>query len=284
MSTPKVKVTPATASNLTGEPLRLQKYLADCGICSRRSAEKLILEGKIYVNGEPCTSLGTKIDPKKDKVSYHNKPVLPRTKQTYIILNKPRGVTCTLSDYHAEETIVSLLPKIPHLYPVGRLDKESEGLIIVTTDGAFANTVMHPRYTCEKEYLVITIGDVTTKDIEKMQKGIILKDDDTGKEKLAKIKSASITKKETGRTYLAVVLEEGQKRQIRRMFRELNFQVQYLKRVRIGSVTLGKLEKGLWRNLTPAEIASLAPKSASEKRSTPATVRTAKALKSKPHA
>lgn len=259
-----VKPTPAP----TPTTLRLQKYLADCGVCSRRKAEELITKGEVFVNGEACTTLGTKIDPKKDKVTYRGQAITPRKKQTYIMLHKPRGVTCTLSDYHAEETIISLLPKIPHLYPVGRLDKDSEGLILLTTDGAFAQNIMHPKFTCEKEYIVICIGDVSTKDIDKMKKGILIRDEDTGKEKIARVKSAAINKKETGRTYLSVILEEGQKRQIRRMFKNLGFTVQYLKRIRIGNVTLGSLEKGLWRNLTQKEIVSLnAPSGASHQAS-----------------
>lgn len=237
--------------------IRLQKYLSDCGVCSRRKAEEFIVEGRVSVNGQACTTLGTKIDPEKDIIEFQGKKVTPRKKHSYIMLNKPSGVTCTLSDYHAEETIVGLLPPIPHLYPVGRLDKDSEGLLLVTTDGNFAQKVMHPRYTCEKEYLVICIGNVTESDIEKMKKGIMIKDEDTQKEKLAKIKSATVTRKENGRTYLSVVLGEGQKRQIRRMFKNMKFTVQYLKRIRIGNVELGKLEKGLWRNLTPREISSL---------------------------
>ncbi len=239
------------------EPLRLQKYLSDCGVCSRRKAEELIVRGEIFVNGSPCTILGTKIDPKKDKVEYKSKVVSPRKNHTYLMLNKPRGVTCTLSDHHAEETIVSLLPKIPHLYPVGRLDKDSEGLILVTTDGTFAQKIMHPKYTCEKEYLVICVGDVTPRHLETMQQGITIRDEDTGIEKIAHIKSGTITKKETGRTYLTIILQEGQKRQIRRMFKNLDFTVQYLKRVRIGNVKLGTLGKGLCRKLTSQEIASL---------------------------
>ncbi len=238
---------------------RLQKYLSSCGICSRRKAEELILDGKISINGEVCTVLGTKIDPEKDKVTYENKTVKPRSKQSYIMLNKPEGVTCTLDDYHAETKITELLPNIPHLYPVGRLDKNSEGLILLTTDGAFANQIMHPKYTCEKEYLVISIGNISENHIEQMKKGIKLTDEETGKEKIAKIAAAKITKKEHGRTYLVITLQEGQKRQIRRMFQNLGFTVQYLKRVRIGGVSLGKLPKGEWRNLTPKEIQSLTP-------------------------
>lgn len=220
-----------------------------------------MLEGSVFVNGEPCKTLGSKIDPTKDKVEYKGKLITPRKMHTYIALNKPEGVTCTLSDYHAEETIVTLMPPIPHLYPIGRLDKDSEGLILATTDGAFAQGIMHPKFTCEKEYLVICVGDVTEKDIEMMKKGIVLTDNDTGKEKLARIKSATITKKETGRTYLSIILEEGQKRQIRRMFKNMKFTVQYLKRIRIGSVTLDRLGKGMWRNLTQKEILSFSSKS-----------------------
>lgn len=238
---------------------RLQKYLSSCGICSRRKAEELILDGKISINGEICKILGTKIDIEKDEITYENKVVKSRNKHAYIMLNKPEGVTCTLHDYHAETTITELLPNIPHLYPVGRLDKNSEGLILVTTDGEFANQIMHPKYVCEKEYLVISIGNISENHIEQMKKGIMLTDEESGKEKRAKIAAAKITKKEHGRTYLAITLQEGQKRQIRRMFQKFGFTVQYLKRVRIGAVSLGKLPKGEWRNLTSKEILSLTP-------------------------
>jgi 23S rRNA pseudouridine2605 synthase len=233
--------------------IRLQKFLSDCGICSRRKAEEAITLGYVKVNGEITKQLGTKIDPGKDIVHFKEKGVRRRAKHAYVMLNKPSGYTCTLATFKSEQNLSSLIPKIPHLYPVGRLDKDTEGLLLLTTDGNFAHKVMHPSNNCEKEYLVIAIGDIGENDIKKMQKGFALPDES----KLAHIKSAAINKKETGRTYLSVILGEGQKRQIRRMFQFLGFTVQYLKRIRIGSVYLGSLPKGRTRPLTPKEITSL---------------------------
>lgn len=240
--------------------IRLQKYLSDCGICSRRKAEYYIQNNYITVNGKKVTILGSKIDPSKDVVLFQEKTVHPREKHHYMMLNKPEGYTCTMATHKSEQNLKSLLPKIHHLYPVGRLDKDSEGLILLTTDGAFAQKVMHPRNKCEKEYLVIVIGIVQESDINRLEKGLLLSlETPTGEtiKKMARIKSVKMIKKETGRTYLSVILEEGQKRQIRRMFQSLGFPVQYLKRVRIGSVTLDRLPKGKARDLSAKEIASL---------------------------
>lgn len=241
--------------------IRLQKFLSDCGICSRRKAEYYIEHGYITVNNDLVTKLGTKIDPLKDIVHFEKKLVRPRAKHTYLMLYKPEGYTCTLAKFKSEQNLSPLLPKIHHLYPVGRLDKETEGLLLITTDGAFANKVMHPRNALEKEYLVICIGDVKDRDIERMKKGIPLLDELSGKEKIARVKSATIAKKQTGRTYLNVVLNQGQKRQIRRMFQFFGFTIQYLKRIRIGDLHLDKLPKGKYRNLTTKEIRSLTEKS-----------------------
>lgn len=242
-------------------PIRLQKFLSDCGICSRRKAEEAIVQGYIKVNNEVVTQLGTKIDPEKDKIHFKEKEVHRRTKHAYIMLNKPAGFTCTLATFTSEQNLSSLIPKIPHLYPVGRLDKETVGLLLLTTDGDFANKVMHPSNKCEKEYLVIAIGDIGENEIKKMQKGLPLPDE-TGdaKTKLAHVKSATVNKKQTGRTYLSVILGEGQKRQIRRMFQFLGFTVQYLKRIRIGALQLGNLPEGKTRHLTQKEITSLTTK------------------------
>ena len=250
-------------------PIRLQKFLSDCGICSRRKAEYYIVNKYVTVNGEIVTTLGTKVDPSKDVVLFQDKLVRPRAKHWYVMLNKPEGYTCTMAEHKTERNLSSLLPKVHHLYPIGRLDKESEGLLLLTTDGAFAQKVMHPSNKCEKEYFVIVIGDVLDKDMARMEKGLLLpieekdikpsknKIDKLPTSKLARAKSVKLIKKETGRTYLTVILEEGQKRQIRRMFQYLRYPVQYLKRVRIGQLSLDKLAVGASRNLTAKEIANL---------------------------
>ncbi|MCX6733673.1 MAG: pseudouridine synthase [Candidatus Peregrinibacteria bacterium] len=239
--------------------IRLQKYLSDCGICSRRKAEYYIANNYITVNGEKVTVLGTKINPAKDVVLFQQKRVNPRSKHYYMILNKPEGYTCTMAEHKSEKNLSSLLPKVHHLYPVGRLDRDSEGLLILTTDGDFAQKIMHPKNKCEKEYFVIVIGNVLDGDLVKMQKGMLVPLEEKGdiKKKMARVKSASIIKRETGRSYISIVLEEGQKRQIRRMFQHLGFPVQYLKRVRIGQISLDKLPLGKSRDLTPREINSL---------------------------
>lgn len=239
--------------------IRLQKYLSDCGICSRRKAEYYIANNYITVNGEKVTVLGTKINPAKDVVLFQQKRVNPRSKHYYMILNKPEGYTCTMAEHKSEKNLSSLLPKVHHLYPVGRLDRDSEGLLILTTDGDFAQKIMHPKNKCEKEYFVIVIGNVLDGDLVKMQKGMLVPLEEKGdiKKKMARVKSASIIKRETGRSYISIILEEGQKRQIRRMFQHLGFPVQYLKRVRIGQISLDKLPLGKSRDLTPREINSL---------------------------
>jgi len=239
--------------------IRLQKYLSDCGICSRRKAEYYIANNYITVNGEKVTVLGTKINPTKDVVLFQQKRVNPRSKHHYMILNKPEGYTCTMAEHKSEKNLSTLLPKVHHLYPVGRLDRESEGLLILTTDGDFAQKIMHPKNKCEKEYFVIVIGNVLDGDLVKMQKGMLVPLEEKGdiKKKMARVKSASIIKRETGRSYISIILEEGQKRQIRRMFQHLGFPVQYLKRVRIGQISLDKLPLGKARDLTPREINSL---------------------------
>lgn len=164
-----------------------------------------------------------------------------------------------MAEHKSEKNLSSLLPKVHHLYPVGRLDRDSEGLLILTTDGDFAQKIMHPKNKCEKEYFVIVIGNVLDGDLVKMQKGMLVPLEEKGdiKKKMARVKSASIIKRETGRSYISIVLEEGQKRQIRRMFQHLGFPVQYLKRVRIGQISLDKLPLGKSRDLTPREINSL---------------------------
>lgn len=242
--------------------VRLHKFLSDCGVCSRRAAEKHIEQGHVAVNDKTVTELGTKIDPAHDKVFFNKSRVTPRAKNVYLMLNKPIGYICTCSSIHKEKTILELLPHINHLYPVGRLDKDSEGLLLVTTDGEFAHHIMHPRFKQEKEYHVICLGTVTPEIIAEMKKGIRLKNED-GTTETAHIKDAVITRHEPNKTYLAITLDEGKKRQIRRMLQHYKFRVQYLKRLGVGKLRLGTLATGAWRHLTPREVSMLTRTAAS---------------------
>lgn len=236
--------------------VRLHKFLSDCGVCSRRAAEKHIVQGDVAVNEKIITELGTKIDPTHDKVFFNKSRVTPRAKNVYLMLNKPVGYICTCSSIHKEKTILELLPHINHLYPVGRLDKDSEGLLLVTTDGEFAHHIMHPRFKQEKEYHVICLGTVTPEIIAEMKQGIRLKNED-GTTEIARIKDAVITRREPNKSYLAITLDEGKKRQIRRMLQHYKFRVQYLKRLGVGKLRLGTLATGAWRHLTAREVSML---------------------------
>lgn len=227
--------------------VRLQKYIAECGIASRRSAEKLIVSGKVKVNGEVIKKLGTKIDPEKDVVIVNGKKLNKKEKKIYIKLNKPRGIISSCSQ-REKKTVLDLIPDIPYrLYPVGRLDADSQGLMILTNDGALANRLMHPRYEHEKEYQVSVRDPLKPEQIKKIKEGI-----EIGNEKTL---PARIYIK--GNKRFNIVLREGKNRQIRRMVEALGNEVIFLKRVRIKNIQLGNLRVGQYEYLTRSEIRSL---------------------------
>ena len=222
--------------------MRLQKYLSQCGIASRRAAEEMIRKGEIFVNGAKA-SIGQKIDSNKDKVEVKNTPVKPARNKIYIMLNKPRGYICSCSDDQGR-SIFDLVKIKEKVYPVGRLDKDSEGLVILTNDGELANKLTHPRYECEKEYEVITDGPLSRKQIEELMEGVYL-----GAEKT---KPCRINRLDDNK--FDVILKEGKKRQIRRMFEEKGRIVIRLKRVRIKNLQLKRLRPGEWTPLGPRDI------------------------------
>ena len=226
--------------------VRLQKFMAECGVASRRAAEKLIAAGKVKVNGE-VAHIGTKIDPSADKVAVNGKPLKHREKKLYIKLNKPIGVVSAASD-QKETTVVDLIKNVPgRLYPVGRLDMGSEGLMILTNDGELADRLMHPRHEHEKEYEVTVRSPLSDAQLEELRQGIVL----DGRKTLA----ARVSRK--GANRFNMVLREGKKRQIRRMVETLGNKVKRLKRVRIGNVRLGGLVTGEYAFLTASEIRGL---------------------------
>ena len=230
---------------------RIQKVLSDQGVCSRRAAEKLIDEGRVKVNGHPVT-LGDKMDPDFDKVSIDGKSVrIVRKRQyTYLMLNKPRGYITTASDERGRKTVMDLLTGVDRrVYPIGRLDKDSEGLLLLTDDGAFANLLTHPSGGVGKLYRVTVRPRATEEQVVKMSSGVVL--DDGVKTQPAVI---HVVVDEPGRTVLEITLHEGRNRQIRRMCEAVGLEVIRLKRSAEGPVKLGMLQPGEYRELKKSEI------------------------------
>ena len=230
--------------------IRLQKALADRGVASRRRAEELITEGRVRVNGEAIMTLGTKVDPDAridvDGVLTHKG--VPR----YVLLNKPKGIVSTANDERGRKTVVQLVGARERLYPVGRLDTDSEGMLLLTNDGDWAERVLHPRFGHEREYDVSVSGELTPEATAELRNGIRLE------EGLAIASHIAVRSRSRGASRLTIVLHTGWRRQIRRMLSAVGLKTVRLVRVRIGNVTLGKLREGEWRELTLAEITELA--------------------------
>lgn len=247
---------------------RIQKVLADQGICSRREAERLIAAGKVKVNGHPV-GLGDKMDPDYDKVSIDGKNVrIVRKRQyTYIMLHKPRGYLTTRSDDRGRKTVMDLVADVPAmLRPVGRLDKDSEGLLLMTDDGAFINLLTHPSGGVGKLYRVTVNPRATEEQIVQMASGVVL--DDGVRTQPCVI---HVLSDEPGRTVLEITLHEGRNRQIRRMCSAVGLQVVRLKRSAEGPVKLGMLQPGEYRELKRSEVSAL--RNAAQKNASPAPAR-----------
>ena len=247
---------------------RIQKVLADQGICSRREAERLIAAGKVKVNGHPV-GLGDKMDPDYDKVSIDGKNVrIVRKRQyTYIMLHKPRGYLTTRSDDRGRKTVMDLVADVPAmLRPVGRLDKDSEGLLLMTDDGAFINLLTHPSGGVGKLYRVTVNPRATEEQIVQMASGVVL--DDGVRTQPCVI---HVLSDEPGRTVLEITLHEGRNRQIRRMCSAVGLQVVRLKRSAEGPVKLGMLQPGEYRELKMSEVSAL--RNAAQKNARPAPAR-----------
>lgn len=233
---------------------RIQKVLSDQGICSRRAAERMIAEGRVKVNGRPV-SLGDKMDPDFDKVSIDgkNQRIVRKRKYIYIMLHKPRGYITTASDERGRKTVMDLVADVGRrVYPVGRLDKDSEGLLLLTDDGAFANLLTHPSGGVGKLYRVTVRPRATEEQIVRMSSGVVL--DDGVKTAPAVIHVAA---DEPGRTVLEMTLFEGRNREIRRMCEAVGLEVIRLKRSAEGPVKLGMLPPGAWRELKRSEVTAL---------------------------
>ena len=227
----------------------MQKIIAAAGICSRRTAEEYLRQGRVSVNGETA-ALGGKADPEKDRICLDGKEIRPTAEKTYIMLHKPRGYTCTLRDPHAAHPVSELVDCGARVYPVGRLDKDSEGLLLLTDDGDFMQALTHPKYQVDKVYLVWVAG-MDNESLERLR-GV----DELEGEPILPAQVEAV-KCEGGQALLQMTIHQGKNRQIRRMCAAVGLTVTRLKRIEEHGLSLGELPLGQWRYLTNEEILML---------------------------
>ena len=237
------------------EEERLQKYLANSGIASRRKAEEYILQGKVKVNGKVVTELGTKIIPEKDIIEFEGKKVNNDIKKVYVLLNKPIDYVTTVKDQFDRKTVIDIVKKAgKNLIPVGRLDMYTSGALILTNDGDFIFHVTHPKHEVEKTYTVTLRGKVTKEDVENLKQGVII--DEEYKTKPAKVRIMKIDE-EKNISRLEIIIHEGKNRQVRKMCEAIDKKVIALHRSKIGNIGVKDLKIGEWRYLTKKEVESL---------------------------
>lgn len=229
--------------------IRLQKYLANNGVASRRKCEELILEGKVSVNGEVVTELGTKINPNVDKVAFCGKPVQNSEKLVYILLNKPIGYVTTVKDQFNRDTVLNLVKVKQRIVPVGRLDMYTSGALILTNDGDFVYKITHPKHEITKTYTVTLHGIIQQEAVEKLRAGVQIEDYTTRPAKVKILK----TDEEKNISRLEITIHEGKNRQVRRMCESVGSRVIALHRTKIGDIQVKDLELGKWRYLTNIE-------------------------------
>ncbi len=231
--------------------IRIQKFIAQAGIASRRKAEELILEGRVIVNGKLAT-IGMKLDPERDHVRVDGRMIKRVEKKVYIIFNKPRRVITSLTDPWGRDTVMSYLIGVKEkVYPVGRLDYDSEGLLLLTNDGELAHSILHPSRHIPKTYIVKVHGIISDNDIKRLEQGVMLNDGITAPAKVKRLRETE------NNTWLEITIYEGRKRQLRRMLEKLGHPVMRLRRIAIDGIKLGNLKSGQWRYLTHDELRRL---------------------------
>jgi len=232
--------------------MRLQKYLALSGVASRRTAEKIIQAGRVTVNGVTVTEMGSKVDEDRDTVAVDGEVVRPETQKYYIAYNKPIGEVSTVSDPEERPTVMDKFRGFPvRLYPVGRLDYDSEGLLLMTNDGEMMNQLLHPSREVSKVYLVKVSNQVTEEEMRQLRQGVMIDG------RLTSPAKVRLIRQETFATVLLISIHEGRNRQVRKMITAIGHQVVHLKRVEFGPISLGDLPTGLWRHLTENEVQKL---------------------------
>ena len=232
--------------------IRLQKLLAQSGVASRRKCEELMLAGLVEVDGEVVTRLGTKVDPATAVIRVEGRRLPPVSAHVYLVLNKPAGVTSTMSDPHADRTLAEFVADRPErLFHVGRLDTDTDGLILLTNDGDFAQKMAHPSYEVEKTYVAEVDGVVSRTTIQQLLGGVVLEDGPV------EVREARVRNAHGGRSIVELVIHEGRNRIVRRLLDQVGHPVRRLSRTRIGPVRLGELKAGRLRELTDAEVGEL---------------------------
>lgn len=233
-----------------GEIVRLQKYIAMCGAASRRAAEKLISDGKVRVNGKTIRELGTKVEIGADNVDLNGEPLKVSGKMYYIMLNKPAGYVSSAKDQFDRPTVIDIIKEDlnARVFPVGRLDYETEGMLLLTNDGDFTYRVTHPKFHMEKTYIAVLKGGITIRALSALRRGVDIGGFVTSPAKV------EILDAEAGKTMIEIVIHEGKNRQVRRMLEAVGCKLEYLQRTKIGRVELGNLPLGRWRYLTSHEI------------------------------
>lgn len=231
------------------DTVKIAKYLSEAGVASRRKAETLVKQGVIFVNGKKMVNVAARIDPKTDKITYNGR-IIGLPVQVYYLLNKPAGYTSTTEDEHAEKLIVDLVPKEPKVWPVGRLDKYTTGLILLTNDGDLTQKLTHPRYQIEKEYEITSNEPLTNSEIGAVQHGVKLNDGFMKPDRFEII----------GDNRYRIIIHSGKKRVVRRIIEKVGKDVLQLKRLRIGGVTLDDLPLGKWKAIGYEEIKKLSEK------------------------
>lgn len=229
--------------------VRLQKYLADCGVASRRGSEEIIRSGRVCVNGEAVTEMGVKIDEDNDLVTVDDVPVRPQKKMVYIMLNKPVGFVTTVNDDKGRDTVMDLVSDIPvRIYPVGRLDYDTEGLLLMTNDGDLTYKITHPKSNVKKTYIAEVTGNISMETVTRLRNGVVVDGVRTSPAQVQVIGATRLG------TKLEVTIHEGRNRQVRKMFEAVGCIVKRLKRTKEAGLTLGHLPLGKWRKLSESEV------------------------------
>ena len=232
--------------------MRLQKYLALCGVASRRTAEKMIADGLVSVNGSVITEMGVQVDENADEIRVSGKRVMPEAEKHYLVYNKPIGEVTTVHDPEGRPTVMDRFRDYPvRLFPVGRLDYDSEGLLLLTNDGDMMNRMLHPSNEVRKGYLIRVSNEVSDEEIQRLKRGVVIDG------RLTSPAEVRLIRRENLYTDLLITIHEGRNRQVRKMIDAVGHQVVRLKRVRFGPVLLGDLPSGMWRKLTEDEIRKL---------------------------